>query len=219
MKQVFTNGATGSLATGIGIDDTAITLQSGHGGYFPSLNTAEGEYCIVKISHMGPGFEILKVTGRSGDLLTVERGYEETTRGTWLAGSKVELYLSAATLNNFVQKEDQAGHFRTDVFNAGYGQSVFTLKDDYAIGHNAIEVSINGVVQSPSRFVEVDSKTITMEPLYRSEEVRIRYLTTRYTKYTSAASVAYFPTNAETPIDLQNYIRSLEQRIAKLENK
>ena len=78
------NFAIGVLATGISAGDTSVTLQEGQGDKFPP--TSEGSYnCVIwnstdyANSADDPNVEIVRVTFRSGDTFTVQRGQEGTS--------------------------------------------------------------------------------------------------------------------------------------------
>jgi len=78
------NFAIGVLKTGISAGDTSITLQDGQGDKFPP--TSEGSYnCVIwnatDYSNPAddPNVEIVRVTSRSGDTFTVQRGQEGTS--------------------------------------------------------------------------------------------------------------------------------------------
>ena len=102
MTQKFKNNTFGLLANTITGAATNITLATGHGARFPSL--AAGEYfkatlVQINISTMAEtAWEIVKITARSGDVLTVERAQEGTLALAWVANSRIEMRVTADTL-------------------------------------------------------------------------------------------------------------------------
>lgn len=93
-----TNFAESTLAAGISETDTSLTVQSGHGGYFPDPETdgpfmailSDPSYGSVADAWKDGAVEIVRVTGRQGDTCTaVYRAQEGTTGLTWLQGAKV----------------------------------------------------------------------------------------------------------------------------------
>jgi hypothetical protein len=77
-------------------------VQTGQGGSFPATsvqNVAQLTLVAVDGTH-----EIVACTSRTGDNFVIQRGQEGTPAGTFPAGSRVELRLTAATLNSFLQK-------------------------------------------------------------------------------------------------------------------
>ena len=97
----FTNNASTTLASGITAAATSLTVATGTGVEFPTLGA--GDYCYATIiSASDPNvFEIIKVTARTSDTLTIVRAQEGTTAAIWSSGAKVELRLTAQGLTEF----------------------------------------------------------------------------------------------------------------------
>lgn len=102
MTQKFKNNTFGLLANAITGSATNITLATGHGARFPAL--AAGEYfkatlVQINISTLAEtAWEIVKITARSGDVLTVERAQEGTLALAWDANTRIEMRVTADTL-------------------------------------------------------------------------------------------------------------------------
>lgn len=92
----FANNASSTLAVGISNSDLSLTVQTGDGAEWPTLGV--GEYCWTTLSD-GVNVEIVQVTARAGDVLTIVRGQQGTAAAAWLAGATVELRLTAHTLD------------------------------------------------------------------------------------------------------------------------
>lgn len=89
-----TNNAFGTLSAGINTTDTTITLDSGQGARFPSLGAGEHFYgTVVDTSN---NIEIVKVTARSSDSMTVVRAQDSTTAAAYAIGDRFELRPVAA---------------------------------------------------------------------------------------------------------------------------
>lgn len=90
MARLFANNAKGTLASSINGSATTILLQSGQGARFPS--PTGGDFFDLTLTEAGleTNWEIVKVTARSGDSLTVTRGQYGTTALSWVADSKAE---------------------------------------------------------------------------------------------------------------------------------
>ena len=88
--------AISQLASSITAAATSVTLKTGDGAKFPALGA--GDYFQCTISKPDGTFEIVSVTARSGDTLTVTRAQEGTTATAFLVGSLVELRLTADTV-------------------------------------------------------------------------------------------------------------------------
>ncbi len=111
MTQVFKNNATGSLASAISNSETLLALATGHGARFPALSGADHfMLTLVGLDSNGneAAWEIVRVTARSNDSLTVVRGQEGTTAVAWSVGTRVELRVTAGTLDSFTDTEQAA---------------------------------------------------------------------------------------------------------------
>lgn len=92
----FANNAYSTLASGITDVATSISVQAGHGARFPAITGTDYFYCTLIDS--SNNLEIVKVTARSTDTLTVTRGAESTTARAYLSGDRIELRVTAAAL-------------------------------------------------------------------------------------------------------------------------
>jgi len=92
----FTNNATSTLAAGITDSATSFSVATGQGGLFPTLSGADVFYATI--SNTSGAVEIVKVTARSTDALTVVRGQDGTSALAWNLGDKFELRATAAGL-------------------------------------------------------------------------------------------------------------------------
>lgn len=89
------NDAVSRLASGISSSDTSITLLPGTGLLFPTLSS--GDYFPATLIKVDGSREIVKVTARSTDVLTVVRAQEGTVAQTFNANDRIELRLTAET--------------------------------------------------------------------------------------------------------------------------
>ena len=90
----LSNNAISTLASGITAASTSIALATGTGSKFPTLGA--GDYFPATIAKPDGTFEIVRVTARSGDTLTVTRAQEGTTALSFNAFSMIELRLTAS---------------------------------------------------------------------------------------------------------------------------
>jgi hypothetical protein len=98
---LFTNNAATTLASGVLIGATSLTVATGDGAEFPTLAGAQYFYCTL--ANNAGAVEIIKVTARSTDTFTIVRGQDGTSAAAWSAGDKVELRLTRIDLLNFPQ--------------------------------------------------------------------------------------------------------------------
>lgn len=104
MTQLFKNNASGSLASSIGTTDTLLALATGHGARFPTPSGGDHfQLTLVGLDVNGneASWEIVRCTARSNDSLTVVRAQEGTSAQAWPAGARVELRVTAGTLDSF----------------------------------------------------------------------------------------------------------------------
>lgn len=97
MGAKLNNNAYGTLLASISNTATSITLSTGNGAKFPTLST--GEYFYATLIDVNNNLEIVKVTARVSDVLTVVRGQDGTTARAFLVGDRIEQRLVTALFN------------------------------------------------------------------------------------------------------------------------
>ena len=103
MAVLYTNNASTTLASGITASNISLSLATGAGALFPAITAPDFAY--VTLVDSSNNIEIVKVTARSGDVLTVVRAQEGTTARSFATGSKVDLRVTAAGLTNKLDKD------------------------------------------------------------------------------------------------------------------
>jgi hypothetical protein len=101
MPVKFTNNASGVLASSITTASTTITLVTGQGSLFPSL--AAGEFFFATLVDSSNNLEIVKVTARANDVLTVVRAQDGTSARSFIGGDRFELRPVAAAMAALLQ--------------------------------------------------------------------------------------------------------------------
>ena len=109
MAIVFSNNARTTLASNISNSATTITVADG--SVFPSLTGGDIFYCTIDD---GTNNEIVEVTARSGNTLTVVRAQDNTTARAFVTGDLIELRLVAKVLETFPQLD--VGELTADEF-------------------------------------------------------------------------------------------------------
>lgn len=102
-----TNNAYGTLSAGISTSDTTITLDSGQGARFPTLGA--GDYFFATLIDTSNNLEIVKVTARSSDSMTVTRGQDNTTATAFAIGDRFELRPVAALFEDIINNANVDG--------------------------------------------------------------------------------------------------------------
>lgn len=143
MPVILKNNASSTLATAITASDTAIVVADG--SLFPSLSA--GEYFYATLSGPTTGPEIIKVTNRVGDTLTVTRAQEGTVGQHFPAGGRIEIRVTAASVEDRISNLD----FTVDSFTGTGAQVNFTLSTT-PISKNHTLVFIDGVYQGKAGY-------------------------------------------------------------------
>lgn len=166
------NNAIGYLATAISASDTGAALQSGNGAVFPSLNA--GDYFYATLVSSSGEYEVVKVTARIGDAITLTRAQESTTANSFVSGSRVELRVTAqGILDALAQLALQSQYF---TFTGTGAQTVFTLTSTPYDIYSAF-VIVNGLVLRYSVDYAISGTlvTFTTAPAL-NDEIVVRWL-------------------------------------------
>lgn len=100
LQLLAANNAQSVLAAGISASATSLTLNTGTGALFPSPVSGTSFFKLTLIdAATGQLTEIMHVTARTGDTMTIERGQEGTTARAWSANDIAANMMTAGTLN------------------------------------------------------------------------------------------------------------------------
>lgn len=88
------NNAYGTLAASLSDVATTLNLNSGEGARFPTLGGSD--YFYLTLIDTSNNVEIVKVTARSSDTMTIVRGQDGTTARSYAVNSRAELRPCAA---------------------------------------------------------------------------------------------------------------------------
>lgn len=97
-----TNNAYGTLSASITSSGTTIALATGQGARFPSLGA--GDYFYGTLIDTSNNVEIVKVTARSSDSMTVVRAQDNTTARAYSTNDRFELRPTAALFDDLVAR-------------------------------------------------------------------------------------------------------------------
>jgi hypothetical protein len=119
------NNGTSELAEDIIAGDTVIEVVNG--ALFPSPASAD-EIATVILRDVAEGkFEIMNITSRSGNFLTVERGAEGTTADNWVSGTKIRHGVTAAFFDRFISRSRRVRFVEADTYSDGGPQVSTTI--------------------------------------------------------------------------------------------
>ena len=96
------NSAKASLAGGISANQGTLSLLGGEGGKFPALNANEYFYITVTSAALATNTEIMRVTARNADTLTIKQadGSARNLNNTFSAGDSVEIRTTNNAIND-----------------------------------------------------------------------------------------------------------------------
>lgn len=98
MGVVLKNNAASTITTTISASDVGLAVAAGAGSLFPALGA--GDYFYATLVSSGGTYEVVKVTARVGDTMTVVRAQEGTTAQSFASGSRIELRVTAAAVRD-----------------------------------------------------------------------------------------------------------------------
>lgn len=136
-----TNNAYGSLLTNISPTSTTITLQAGEGSRFPSVTLASGDFFFLSLINSLNEIEIIKVTNRVSDTLTVVRGQDGTTARNYLSNNcRIELRPVAALFNALPNRELLTADYQDNSVTAAKLATTGVVAGNY--GGNGVDTAI-----------------------------------------------------------------------------
>jgi len=147
----YTNNAKTTLAADINNSVTSATVTDG--SVFPSLSAGEHFYCTFDD---GTNNEIVKVTARSSNTLTIVRAQDNTSARAFSSGDKAELRITAVVLEEVSTSTSSWG---TNIFAGDGSDTTFTLSQA-ATNENYLQVFIDGVFQAHNTY-SVSGTTLT----------------------------------------------------------
>src|SRR5262245_43958382 len=96
---LFKNNSTSRLYADIDAVTTSIRVTAGEGARFPQPVGDGSNYFMVTVEDRRSGqVEIMKATGRSGDIINVTRAQESTAAQAFVLGASVSHRFTAGTL-------------------------------------------------------------------------------------------------------------------------
>jgi len=140
------NNTASVLASAISSSDLGLVVAAGTGSLFPVLTG--GDYFYATLQDANGATEIVKVTARSDDSMTIVRAQESTLAQAFVAGSLVELRVTAQGVYDAVSDEvtSELGSY---LDKATYDPT--TVAGDVFDMDNMVEGSTNKILTAAER--------------------------------------------------------------------
>jgi hypothetical protein len=151
-KFLFSNNATTYLTTSISNSATSIALPTGKGALFQNPTGSDYQMATIFSPSAPSTVEIVKITARAGDTLTVTRAQESTTGVAWAAGSYIENRVTKGTLDALIQNEATVSYS----YGIGSGTTV-SGADAIGIGNSATSSAADTIAIGHTASASVDS--------------------------------------------------------------
>jgi hypothetical protein len=220
MPVILKNNVDSVLAQAINASETAMVVATGEGTKFPAL--AAGEYFYATLVSAQGTREIVKVTGKSGDTLAIQRGQEGTTANGFSTGSRVEMRVTAASITDLVDEHDQASEISIADAGGYYtSDNVEGALQEAAVYNQGGSGAVTRTVRSRLRdFVSVKDFGAVGDGVTDDTaaiNAAISYVLTTPTSEFRGRTV-YFPAGlyAVTEIDLSNTVANFNRSIRLL---
>lgn len=154
----YTNNAGTTLSVGIASGDLTCNVAAGTGSLFPTLTAGDIFYATLTDAATKSLREIVQVTARSTDAMTIVRAQQGTAARAYLAGDTFEL-LFTADAGNFAAYKDQITSQQTptgaiDGINATYTITQAPLA-------SGVCYVVNGIIQELGVDYSITGTTIT----------------------------------------------------------
>ena len=136
------NGSRGILAAGITSAASTLTLSPGQGVRMPTVPFNAWLYNATDYSsdpHDDPGYEIVRVTARSTDTLTITRAQEGTSASDHNTPGKAYRLVAGLTAKTINADLSQNGSYRLEAFNAS--GSIATTTGSITAGQPTLTVA------------------------------------------------------------------------------
>jgi len=156
-KQLFSNNGSAFLAASISDTDLVIQVANGYGALYP--NPGADEFFLATLENEDGDIEIVKITSRATDLLTVPpggRGQEGTSAQSWTNGqARVECRITQGTLEMFLQREGDVMEGDFDMDGNEIQNAVLTGADTRIEDGEIVGVPMRGVSGDSSNEIAV----------------------------------------------------------------
>jgi len=130
------NNVSTTLAAAISASDVGMTVATGTGAQFPTLGASDYFYATLETSQGTQ--EIVKVTARSGDNMTIVRAQDGSTANSFGIGARVSMQINVATITTY----DPAGTGAVPTTVQAKLREIVSVKDFGAVGDGVADDTV-----------------------------------------------------------------------------
>jgi len=153
---LFLNNATSLLAASIDSLDVTIQLGSGDGALFPSPTGPQ--YFVATLEDDAGAIEIVQCTSRTGDLLTVVRGFDNSVAQSFaMTVTRIELRLTSVVVEEFIQKNGDIMEGDLDMNGNNLVDGVLTGPNTQILAGEIVGVPLRGDTGVSTNEIDVPS--------------------------------------------------------------
>lgn len=161
---LLANNASALLAASINTTDTTIQVASGFGANFPSPTGAQ--YFLLTLEDSSGNIEIVKITGRTGDNLTMDSAADRAQDGTTaqsftLNTTRCELRITAAVIEEFLQKNGGTMTGAIDMNGLGITDAVLSGANTKILAGEIVNVPLRGLTTATGNEIVVPTDGTT----------------------------------------------------------
>ena len=206
----FSNNAVSQLAANLLVGETSLSVTPGEGSKFPSLSA--GQYFMATIVKVDGSTEVVKVTARSTDAMTIVRAAEPvagaSTAYAFTAGDRIEARLTAGVLGGEIDRLDNGSIFETTNKSANYTvvEADVTTLIRVSTASGTITITLPQISTLTDDFdilvakVTGDANSVVIQRSGTTDLINGASSTTLFNQYQSAWVVADRSTNTWTVI-------------------
>lgn len=156
MKPIYSNGAVSKLTSVVSLTDTSISVSDG--SLFPNPSAGDEEFSVTLVGNVSLATEILLVTARAGNVMTVLRGQQGTSAQAFSPGDQAYHALTAIDADRF---RDAMQYYlapsTSDHTTGRYGQPLEAGMMYYNIANNAMREYTGTVWRGFATSIEISA--------------------------------------------------------------
>lgn len=185
MTILFANNAASTLASGITGSSTSLSVKTGDGDLYPSPSGSNYFIATIISASDNTTNEVVYVTARSDDTMTITRAQEDTSALSFSAGDYFRMVPTAGTMESFLQDVDSASTTTSGLVQLATSAETITGTDaskavtPYGLSQKTASTSVAGLAQYATS-AETITGTLTSKAVTPAGLVSRTATTSRY---------------------------------------